>query len=102
MVTSKTELLELLHTHKKDITAFGVCRLGLFGSFLYDRIDDNSDLDLFVAFRTGQKNYTNFSDLAIFLEDLTGRPVELVTKEGLSPYIGPNILREVEDVSIGS
>ena len=34
-------------------------------------------------------------DLGDFLEALFHRPVELVTPEALSPYIGPNILNEV-------
>jgi len=34
------------------------------------------------------------------LEDLLGRPVELVTPESLSPYIGPRIIEEVEYVSL--
>ncbi|MEA3356270.1 MAG: hypothetical protein U9Q23_02855 [Candidatus Bipolaricaulota bacterium] len=36
----------------------------------------------------------------LFLENLLGRRVELVTPEALSPYIGPHILREVERVSV--
>ena len=34
--------------------------------------------------------------LAFLLEDLFGRRVDLVTRESLSPYIGPHILREAE------
>ena len=29
-------------------------------------------------------------------------PVEVVTKESLSPYIGPHMMREVEHVTIGA
>jgi hypothetical protein len=32
------------------------------------------------------------------LEDALGRRVELVTTESLSPYLGPHILAEAEDV----
>jgi len=34
--------------------------------------------------------------LAFFLEDLFQRKVEVVTSRGLSPYIGPHILKTVE------
>ena len=39
-------------------------------------------------------------DVSMLLEDVLGRSVDLVTRESLSPYIGPHILREVERVAI--
>jgi predicted nucleotidyltransferase len=41
-------------------------------------------------------------DLSFFLEDLLGRKVELVTPQSLSKFIGPYILKEVQDVSLES
>jgi predicted nucleotidyltransferase len=38
--------------------------------------------------------------LNYYLEDLFGCKVELVTKQSLSPYIGPHILKTVEYVPI--
>ena len=55
-----------------------------------------------VEFEPGQKTFTNFSRLAFLLEELLGRPVEVLTADSLSPYIGPFILRESEYVSIGA
>jgi hypothetical protein len=40
--------------------------------------------------------------LAYYLEELLGKKVELVTKQSLSPYIGPHILKTVEYVSLAS
>ena len=37
-------------------------------------------------------------NLSFFLENLLGRKVDLVTINFLSPYIGKNILQEVEYV----
>jgi len=37
-------------------------------------------------------------DLAFFLEDLLGRKIEIITPQSMSKYIGPHILREVENV----
>ncbi len=36
--------------------------------------------------------------LADLLEETLGHPVEVVTTEALSPYIGPHILAEATDV----
>jgi hypothetical protein len=50
-------------------------------------------------FESGQKTFDHFMALSFLLEDLLQRRVELVTPEGLSPYIGPYILQEVEYVA---
>jgi len=51
---------------------------------------------LLVEFEAGQKTFDHFMGLSFFLEELLQRRVELVTPEGLSPYIGPYILQEVQ------
>jgi predicted nucleotidyltransferase len=77
-----------------------VRRFSLFGSFLFDQITAESDVDLLVEFEPDKKTFTNFSNLVFFLEALLVRRVEIVTIESLSPYIGPYILREAEHVTI--
>ncbi len=39
-------------------------------------------------------------DLAFFLEDVFQRKVEIITRQGLSPYIRPHILKTVQNVSL--
>ena len=74
-------------------------KLGLFGSFVRGEQNSGSDIDLLVEFEIGEKNFDNFMQLSFFLEELLGRPVELVTLESLSPYIRPHIMREVEYIT---
>jgi predicted nucleotidyltransferase len=102
MVSTKNEVLEVLEKNRMKLNAFGVRQVSLFGSFLYDQATDESDVDLLVEFEQDKKTFTNFSNLIFFLEEQFGRRVEVVTKESLSPYIGPHILREVEHVKIGA
>ena len=78
--------------------ALGVRRLALFGSFARDEGRAESDVDLLVEFAAGEKTFDHFVALASLLEDALQRRVELVTPEALSPYIGPRILAEAEDV----
>jgi predicted nucleotidyltransferase len=78
----------------------GVRRLGLFGSFLTDRAEPNSDIDLLVEFQPGRKSFDNYWQLAELLEQQLRRRVDLLTPEGLSPYLGPRILAEVEYVPL--
>ena len=95
-VQTKEDILSLLQDHQTELRRFGVRRCGVFGSFMRNNPDDRSDVDILVEFVPEQKSFDNFIYLAFFLEDLFGRPVDLITTESLSPYIGPHILREVE------
>ncbi|MCU0574531.1 MAG: hypothetical protein MUC41_16270, partial [Syntrophobacteraceae bacterium] len=54
------------------------------------------NLDLLVEFEPGRKAFDNFMDLSLFLEEVLGHRVGPVTTESLSPYIGPQILQEVQ------
>ena len=81
-----------------DIRALGVARLALFGSVARGAARPNSDVDLLVQFSPGQKSYGRFIALSDLLESLLQRRVELVTTEALSPFLGPRILAEAQDV----
>lgn len=100
-VQTKQNLIERLQYHRDDLRRLGVRRLGLFGSFCRDAHRSESDVDLLVEFAPGEKLFDHFMVLSFFLEDALGRSVELVTRESLSPYLGPHILNEVEYVEIG-
>lgn len=103
-ITSQTKrtVLDTLRQHETELRAFGVRRLGLFGSFVRDEATERSDVDLLVEFAPGQKTFDAYMNLVFFLEDILGRPVELVTTEALSPHLGPHILRETEYVTFGA
>ena len=101
-VQTKEQILSLIQEHQSQIKNLGVKRLGLFGSFVRRQQDNDSDIDVLVEFEAGRKTFDNFMQVALFLEELFGRQVELVTPEALSPYIGPHILREVEYVYLGA
>jgi|SRR6185295_11672260 len=100
-VETQQEILDRLELHRDQIRSLGVERLGIFGSFVRGQQGRKSDVDVLVRFRAGEKTFDRFMDLAHFLEGLLQRRVELVTTEGLSPYLGPRILNEVQDVSLG-
>ena len=87
-----------MKTHQSELKKFGVSRLGLFGSFVHNTAKNESDVDFLVIFESSKKTFDNFMNLSFFLEDLLERKVDLVTIDSLSPYLGENILREVEYV----
>ena len=95
---NKLELIQLLNQNQAKIKSFGVNRLDLFGSFQTDSTTIDSDIDFIVEFKKEKKTYDNFIELAFFLEELSGRKVELITPQSLSKYIGPHILKQAENV----
>ncbi len=96
------EAFSLMTAERGAIRQLGVSRLGLFGSFARDAVRPESDLDVLVEFETGQKTYDNLFALGVLLEARSGRRVEVVTTDALSPYLGPKILREVKYVDLGN
>lgn len=95
----KTEISSFLKLNEKHLMEYGVKKIGLFGSYVRNMQNAQSDIDLLVEFEPDKLNYSNFINLAFFLEDNLESKVDLVTLDSLSPYIGPNILKEVEYVS---
>ncbi len=99
---SKEDILKTLRENRRQFERLGVHRLGIFGSFVRGEQKTDSDIDLLVEFKPGEKTFDNFMDLSSQLEILLQRRIELVTAESLSPHIGPKILKEVEYVTLSS
>jgi len=97
---TKKDIISTIQANQDKIKAFGVKKLGLFGSFVREQQRADSDIDLLVEFFPEHKSFDNFIHLSFFLEELLQQPVELVTTESLSPYLGPYIIDEVEDVPL--
>jgi uncharacterized protein len=100
-VATKQEIVSRLIAERDAIQRAGVRRIGLFGSFLTGEQSRQSDVDLLVEFEPSQKSFDAFVLLAELLESRLQRPVDLLTRESLSPHIGPRILAEVEYVPLG-
>ena len=101
-VQNKKELIERILASQQRIRSYGVQRLGIFGSFVRDEAKENSDVDFFVEFYPEKKSFDSFMDLAFYLEELTGRKIEIVTPQSLNKYIGKYITQEVEYVSLAA
>lgn len=88
---SKTEILKTLKNNQEAIQMFGVKRIALFGSFAKGQQTINSDVDILVEFKRGQKTFDNFMDLKFFLEKKLRRKIDLVTKTALKPSMRSSI-----------
>lgn len=95
---TREQAIERLVASAPELRALGVERLALFGSVLRDEARPDSDVDLLVHFLPGAKTFDHFLALCELLEARLGRRVEVVTTEALSPFLGPRILAEAQDV----
>lgn len=89
------EIIQTLKEHQKELReTYRVKHLKIFGSYVRNDQKEDSDLDLIVSFEE-TPTLLEFIALKGYLENITGIKVDLVTEEGISPYIKPYI-EEVE------
>lgn len=72
-VRTKQDVVERLFESRTDISALGVKKLGLFGSFAHGDQAAESDVDLLVEFAPDEKTFDNFMELSFLLENALQR-----------------------------
>jgi uncharacterized protein len=76
---------------------FSVARLSLFGSVLREDFRPDSDIDVLVEFEAGQApGYFGLGQLAVELDGLFGREVDLQTPLSLSPSFRDSVVATAE------
>lgn len=95
-MTERDEVLSVLKGEViREKNRFGIRKIGIFGSIVRDEASGQSDLDILVEFDPELVSYQKYLDLERYLQSLFPRKVEIVTTDGVSPYIMPYISREV-------
>ena len=90
------DVIALLRQHEPILKErFGVRKIGVFGSFARGEDRPDSDVDLLVVFRKGQKTFDHYMDCKLYLEELFGRKVDLVMKDVIKRELKKPILSEV-------
>ena len=94
-MTTLNNIRNILIVHKEEIRRkYGVSEIGIFGSYIRNKQDENSDVDILVEFEKAIDLFT-FINLKYYLSELLGVNVDLVMKKALKPKIGQRILNEV-------
>ena len=97
---TKDDIKRALSTNTKILKKYKVNSIALFGSYVRNEQNENSDIDFLVEFGEG---ITLFG--IVMLEDalsaILKKKVTVVSKRGLSKYIGPYILQEAEIIGEG-
>ena len=86
-------VLAVLALHRDQLCEMGVASLALFGSVARDDAHPGSDVDLLVEL-SRPMGLLEFTGIQLFLEELLGNPVDLVTPGGLHPRLRERILQE--------
>lgn len=95
---NRQQAIDLLVRSKPELAArFAVRELALFGSTSRDSAGPDSDVDVLVAF-DGPATSARYFGVQFYLEDLFGRPVDLVTDKALRTELRPYIIREAVHV----
>lgn len=93
-MTEHNRTLALLTQHKAHLCErFGVTELALFGSTARGDMRVDSDVDILVSF-DGPATSGRYFGVQFYLEDLLGRPVDLVTRKSLRPELAPYVERD--------
>lgn len=96
-MTTKESILIALKSKEREISQYGIRAIGLFESYVRDEQSENSDIDILLDFEPDKESFDNYMAVYDMIEKMfKNQRVEIVTKNGLSPYIGPKILKEVK------
>ena len=91
----KDEVIRLMKENYNVLTdEYGVSRIGIFGSAAKGTMTEDSDLDIVVEFKRpiGFK----FIRLVEYLEELFGKKVDLITKDGIENIRVKEVAKNIE------
>ena len=95
----RADVIALLAPRRDEIAQrFGVRSLSLFGSVARDEARPDSDVDVLVEFN-GPTTFDGHMGLVVYLEDLLGCQVDVVTTKGLKPRLRPLIDQDLVRVA---
>ena len=89
----RAEVRSILDSYREELTRLGVKSLRLFGSVARDEASSSSDIDLLVEFEK-TPTFSTYMKLRIYLEDLLGARVDLVTESGLRDRVRPYVEKD--------
>lgn len=95
-VSVKEDVLRKLDAHLPQIRErFGIETIGIFGSVSRGEDTADSDVDILYAFRSDGLPLREFIAFKRYLEELFGRPVDLVPIKWMDPLLRPYIEQDM-------
>jgi predicted nucleotidyltransferase len=90
---TRTEALDKLRNVLGTLREFHVLHLSVIGSVARDEANESSDIDILVEFDRPVGIF-HFIRLQMFLEEILGRKVDLVTPAALRPELREGVLHD--------
>lgn len=95
---NRDNVLDLLRQHKPIMKErFGISEISLYGSFARDEATNDSDIDVVVKF-DGNPSARSYFGAQFYIEDLSGRKVDLARMHELRKEIRPYVDRDLINV----
>ncbi len=92
-VETRDDVIATIKANQQTIKRYGVKSLALFGSAARNRLRKSSDIDVFVQFET--PTWNNYIGLKLYLQDLLGRKVDVVTPKALKPAARASVEKDL-------
>jgi len=85
------EVVRVIAAERPELARrFGAKSIGVFGSCARGEAGPASDVDAIVDL--AEPTFDSYMDLKFYLDDLLGRPVDLVMADALKPRLRPHVL----------
>jgi uncharacterized protein len=101
---TKDKVIKKILENKSALNNLKIKSIYLFGSYVRNEQNKDSDIDLLVKFDDSRfdKNfngyYDNYKEVLSFLHKLLRKKVDLITEDMLSPYLKSDIFKEIEPI----
>ena len=96
----KEDIKRVLFANIENLKKYKVKSIALFGSYVRNEQKEDSDIDFLVEFSEGVTLF-DIVELEENLSEILRKKVNIVSRRGLSKYIGPYILKEAETIEKG-
>jgi predicted nucleotidyltransferase len=84
------DALAILRRYEDDLRARGVRRAALFGSVARGDNRSDSDIDIMIEIEPDARiTVYDYAGLKEYIESLFDRPVDVVSRDSLKPYVRP-------------
>ena len=91
---NRDQALQILKDISPQLQSYGVRDVALFGSVARNDADDTSDIDILIDFEPEAESFDNLMNVADLLDEQFDSRVDLVTVNGLSPYLVASVQEE--------
>jgi predicted nucleotidyltransferase len=93
---NRQAVIDTLRQHKEALNRHGVAHAGLFGSVSRGEERPGRDIDIMIDLNPeAHLSVFDYVDLKEYIASLFEKPVDVINREGLKPYVRPAAMLDV-------